>query len=568
MGALLAGVLPVRLHEEISMRVRFGVVALLSAGMMLPFIGCGSSTGIDSIAVSPNTVTLGAGATVQLTAIGTTNHGTHPPTNSNITGTVVWASSIPAVANVSATGLVTGGGAGTTTITASTGGFGGLITSNTVAVTVTGGSGGGGSSVLTSLTLIPSAQTVSSPNQTAQFIAIGTTSGGATFDETGNALWSSSSTQVATISQAGVATGVGQGTTTISAIVPAGDGSVVTATGTFTVTAGASEAFTAITVGPGTLSLSASGQTGQLVALGTSGATGLNQDVTSMVTWTSSIPSVATVGTGTNSPGLVTGVSVGNTTITATLTNKDLSVLTATATVTTTLTAAPEPLLSLSIIPSAVTIGNIQGTGQFLAFGTFSTAPYQKDLTNDPSLTWISSDPHDFPINTTGQTGAQAGIITAYGTGTVVVIAEETSALDGTVATATATFSCPLVLPNPPLTPGSCFPGSESSSLLSTLTVFNAGLNTTEWLITADSATGTKDVIHCGPGSPGAGFGAPVCLATYPIGTTVTLTAPAGSGKFGGWSSNCTNTTPVTEAGPNSCTVTLTVDDSVGGIFN
>jgi Bacterial Ig-like domain (group 2) len=345
----------------------------------------------------------------------------------------------------------------------------------------------------------------------------------------------------------------------------------VTASGTFTVTGGASEAFTAITVGPSGLSLSASGQTGQLVALGTSGSNGLNTDVTnsSLVSWTSSIPSIATVGTsGTGIPGLVTGVSAGTTVITATLTNKDTTVLTASATVTVTLTTAPEPLLSLTIIPTTVSVGNLLDTGQFLAIGTFSTPPFVQDLTNSPNLTWISSDPHNFPINTTGATGAQAGIITAYAPGSVVVIAEAKNPSDGTIATATATFNCPLVLPNPPLTPGSCYPGSESPSLLATLTVFNAGLNTTQWLITASSATGTADVIHCGPGSSGAGFGAPVCLATYPIGTTVTLTAPAGAGKFGGWSANCTNTAPVTEAGPNSCTVVLSTNDSVGGIFN
>jgi hypothetical protein len=43
---------------------------------------------------------------------------------------------------------------------------------------------------------------------------------------------------------------------------------------------------------------------------------------------------------------------------------------------------APEPLLSLTIIPSAITVGNLQDTGQFLAIGTFSTAPYVRDLTN------------------------------------------------------------------------------------------------------------------------------------------------------------------------------------------
>jgi hypothetical protein len=73
-------------------------------------------------------------------------------------------------------------------------------------------------------------------------------------------------------------------------------------------------------------------------------------------------------------------------------------------------------------------------------------------------------------------------------------------------------------------------------------------------------------VIHCGPGSKTGGS---VCEATYPVGTTVTVTAPAESGvNFGGWSSNCTPILAVNAAGPNSCSVVLTTNDTVGAIFN
>jgi hypothetical protein len=102
------------------------------------------------------------------------------------------------------------------------------------------------------------------------------------------------------------------------------------------------------------------------------------------------------------------------------------------------------------------------------------------------------------------------------------------------------------------------------------LTVYNEGLNTTNWLVTAPSATGTPSVLHCGPGSTTGGS---VCVATYPVGTTVTLTAPANGAAFGGWSYNCTQTVPAPPAppsatGPNACTVTLTTNDTVGAIFN
>jgi len=281
---------------------------------------------------------------------------------------------------------------------------------------------------------------------------------------------------------------------------------------------------------------------------------------------------------------------VGTTTITAQLTNTDGTVVSDTATIAVSLTAAPEPLLSLTVIPSDISVGNLQDTGQFLAIGTFSTAPYVRDLTNLASTRWISSVPSVFPVDTNsgGNSGATAGIVSAYGNGTAVIIAEAT-ATDGSIQTATATFDCPLTLPNPngdPPTPGSCYPGSQAYALLAQLTVYNEGLNTTSWQVTAPSATGTANVVHCGPGWTGAGGS--VCTATYPLttnGTTATTVVLEAQGaNFGGWSYNCTpsnasgNTTnppAITAAGPNYCVVSFgTVNGyansnvTVGAIFN
>jgi hypothetical protein len=258
-------------------------------------------------------------------------------------------------------------------------------------------------------------------------------------------------------------------------------------------------------------------------------------------------------------------VSLGNSTITAELKNPDNSLVSNSAQVSVTLTPAPEPLLALTIIPSTITVGNLDDQGQFLAIGTYSVAPTVRDLTN--SVTWSTSAPSVFPVNTNGtgvpSGGANAGIVTAYGSGGATIIAEATDPATRSIETATATFSCPLINPiydlNGRITNNpSCYPGSEASALLSTLTLYNEGLNTTNWLVTAPSATGTPNVLHCGPGSTGAGLG---------VGTTVTLTAPAGAGAFGGWSYNCVGPA-ITAAGPNSCQVTLTFDDTVGAIFN
>ena len=162
--------------------------------------------------------------------------------------------------------------------------------------------------------------------------------------------------------------------------------------------------------------------------------------------------------------------------------------------------------------------------------------------------------------------------MTAFESGSVSIIAEATNPADGTIQTATATFACPLVLPNPtgnPPTAGQCVPGTQAPGLLATLTFFNEGLNTTNWEVTAPSATGTPNVIHCGPGwALNGGTGGSVCTATYPVGTTVTLTAPKTGAAFGGWTYNCNGQGVVTSTGPNTCTVTLLTNDSVGAIFN
>ena len=551
-------------------RVLFSRV-LLFVAMALPIAGCTNPLAV-SISVSPTTQSISAGQNAQFTATGIFGHGNnHPSSTQDLTDTATWTSSVPAVATVSATGVATGISAGTTTITASLNGFTGVVSASAT-LTVSGGGGIAPGSSVVSLAVIPGAQSVAVPTQTAQFLAIGTTSTGQTVNLTNAVAWSSSSQQIATIGPTtGLATALGQGTSTITALYSSG-GNALTATASFTVLGGTTEEFTAVTIIPGSQDVSASGQTGQFIALATSGTTGLEEDVTNspQITWISSIPSVASVTSGLASGnGVATGVSLGTSTITAELKNPDGSLVSNFSTVSVTLTPAPEPLLALQIIPSTITVGNLLDSGQFLAVGTYSTTPTVRDLTN--SVQWLTSAPSVFPVNTNGtgvpSGGANAGIVTAYGNGGATIIAEATDAQTGSIQTATATFSCPLVLPTP-TTAGSCYPGSEASSLLSTLTVYNEGLNTTNWLVTAPSATGTPNVLHCGPGSTGAGLGGSVCVATYPVGTTITLTAPAGAGAFGGWSYNCVPLSGITAAGPNSCQVTLTFDDTVGAIFN
>ncbi len=580
---------------------RVSLRALFLIGPLALFAGCTNPSGLDSITVSPTAQSIAVGETAQFSATGTFGNSKSASTK-NVTGSVTWTSSAPAIATISSTGLATAVSAGSTTITATGNGFAGTVTASAV-LTVTGTSGvGGAGSTLVSLAIIPGAQTVAAPTQTAQFLAIGTTSSGSTEDLTGQVSWISSSAQIATISTGGLATAVGQGTATITAVYNnASLGTAVTGQATFTVTGGTTEQYTGtITILPNTQTLSASGQTAQFIALATSGTTGLQQNVTDSpnITWSSSIPSIFTV----SPTGLATGVSQGTADVTAILTNTDGSVVTGTATVSVSLTAPPEPILSLEVIPSAITVLNLQDTGNFLAIGTYSSAPYVRDVTNSSSTVWISSAPSIFPVstNTGGNTGATAGVVTAFGNGSASIIAESSSP-DGTIQTATATFNCPEAEANPngdPPTPATCLPGTQLPSLLATVTVYQEGLNTTNWEVTAPSATGTPNALHCGPGwALNGGTGGSVCTATYPMGVVTPSGTPgvvltAQGGAFGGWSYNCQPSDvngnllapgTWTAAGPNYCVVVFTgtyidvngnpvavdgLNETVGAIFN
>lgn len=72
---------------------------------------------LASIAITPSPASIGAGSSVQFTATGTYTDGS----TANITSSVTWSSSNPAIATVSSTGLASGAGGGTAIITASSG---------------------------------------------------------------------------------------------------------------------------------------------------------------------------------------------------------------------------------------------------------------------------------------------------------------------------------------------------------------------------------------------------------------------------------------------------------------
>jgi uncharacterized protein YjdB len=181
-----------------------------------------SAVTLTSIAVSPATASISAGATQQFTATATYSNGS----TGNVTTSATWTSSNTTAATVNSAGLATGSSAGGATISATVSGTSGSATLTVVAAT------------LTSITVTPSDPSFTI-GATEQFTATANYSNNTTVNVTSSATWSSSNIAVATISSSGLATGQGGGTTTISAALSGITGSTtasVTLSGTTSIT--------------------------------------------------------------------------------------------------------------------------------------------------------------------------------------------------------------------------------------------------------------------------------------------------------------------------------------------
>jgi hypothetical protein len=192
---------------------------------------------------------------------------------------------------------------------------------------------------------------------TQQFKATGTFSDTSTADLTNSVSWTSNTPTIATVN---ASSGLAQTVAVGSTLITATSGSV-SGSGTLNVTGAILESFL-IAPNP---AFSGVGLTNQLVATGTySDATTAN--VTTMAVWASSTPSVATVGPTT---GLITGVSLGSTTISATIGPLSASTpLSVTANMW-------HPAGSMTSFDSAQT-ATLLPNGQVLAAGGFGELPF------------------------------------------------------------------------------------------------------------------------------------------------------------------------------------------------
>lgn len=211
--------------------------------LVLPFTAC-SSTTIDAIVVTPTLTDFdGASGNVQLTAMATINHGSHPATYENVTDQVTWSTPLAEVAHINSSGYVTIVGLGLTQITATVSGFGGPISgSSTVCAeipgsttTITCPSVSAADRRPTKLSLIHGTGAPATPGETRQFSAMRTSLESAQEDLTDSVKWTSSDESVATVSKSGMVTAVGPGSATIMAAQTNSDNTVVAAATEFKV---------------------------------------------------------------------------------------------------------------------------------------------------------------------------------------------------------------------------------------------------------------------------------------------------------------------------------------------
>ena len=159
-----------------------------------------SAPTLVSIALSPQDATMPLGATQQFTATGVYTDGS----TQDLTATASWSSSATVVAVINSSGVAAGLFQGTATIQVNSGSLG---ASTTLSVTAP---------ALASIALTPATATIPL-GSSQQYQAVGTYSDGTTQDVTTLVAWSSTTGTVAIVSGTGLATGVGQGSTALTA---------------------------------------------------------------------------------------------------------------------------------------------------------------------------------------------------------------------------------------------------------------------------------------------------------------------------------------------------------------
>jgi hypothetical protein len=242
---------------------------------------------LAQININPQNPALPQGNSLQLTATAFYNDGT----KQDVTALATWKASQPAVVTVTATGDLTAVGPGSSQVSAQ---YQNLTGSTSVTVQAP---------ILVSVNVSPN-QSSLPVGESEQLTATGVYSDGSAKDLTSSATWNSSASGIASVNPTGEVVANAIGTVTINAAV-----GTITGAALVTVTPAA---VVSISIVPSTLAM-ALGSSRQLLAIATL-SDGSKQDMTGLVSWSSTQADIANV----NSGGLAIAEGVGSATIVAT----------------------------------------------------------------------------------------------------------------------------------------------------------------------------------------------------------------------------------------------------------
>ena len=336
----------------------------------------------SAVILSPGQVTIFSGQVLQLSALVTDDRG------QLLTGRFVsYFSSSSQIATVSSSGLVTGVSAGTVTITATSEGASGTATVTVAAEPVA------------SVTVTPSTANMS-VGQPLQLTAVARSASGQVLSLSGRTVtWSTSTPGITSVSSGGLVTALSPGTGIVVVTI---DNRQASATLTVKIVPVAT-----VVVSPATATV---------VVGNTTTLTATPRDIDGQplylrtVAWTSSNSARATV----NSAGVVTAVSAGTVTITATIEGKSGA---------STITVAPVPVASVVVTPATPNV-NVGQTVQLTA------TPYSSDgqALTGRTVTWTTNA-------ATVATVSSSGLVTGVSAGNAVI----TAAVEGKTGTANVT---------------------------------------------------------------------------------------------------------------------------------
>lgn len=470
-----------------------GIVTAVAAGTAT-FIFTSSSTGCVSVATG--TVTVSATPIVSVTGASNICIGATTGLSPSSGGT--WASSNAAVATVTNAGVVTAVSAGTVTFTFTD--AGGCVSTPTTAVTVNP----------TPVVSITGGNT----------ICVGLTT---TLSPASGGTWVSSAPGVASVTNAGVVTGVSGGSATF--------------TFTNTATGCVSAATSAVTVNPLPV-VSITGGTSICVGAST------NLSPTSGGTWSSSNAGIATV----TNAGVVTGVSAG--TVNFTFTN---SVTGCVSPTTSTVTVNPLPVVSIT------------GTASICVGATTTVSP-------TTGGTWASSNPAVASVTSAGLvTGLTSGTATFTFTNTTTgCVSAATSAVTVNPIPVVFITGSSSICIGSTTTLSPTTGGTWMSSNPAVATVTNAGLVTgvsagTVTFSFTNTATGCVSLATSSVTVNAAPVVSITGVSSICVGATTTLSPTSG----GSWASSNAAVATVTGAGVvtgvSSGTATFTFTSSLTG---